>query len=155
MILAIAVFVNIFVWLIEQLSDIDFEFLSVSYIISELFLLGLHLVVNENQRLRELVLQKENALQVAKAAEEPQKSGNISAEALEQFVAGLETLTPTERTIYQAYLAGTPTKEIMNQLNIKENTLKFHNKNLYGKLGVSSRKQLIETSKTCQTGHKS
>jgi len=154
-ILAIAVFVNIFVWLIEQLSDIDFEFLPVTYIISELFLLGLHLVVNENQRLRELVLQKENALQVAKAAEEPQKSGNISAEALEQFVAGLETLTPTERTIYQAYLAGTPTKEIMNQLNIKENTLKFHNKNLYGKLGVSSRKQLIETSKTCQTGHKS
>ena len=30
-ILAIAVFVNIGVWFIEQLSDIDFEFLSVSY----------------------------------------------------------------------------------------------------------------------------
>jgi DNA-binding CsgD family transcriptional regulator len=33
----------------------------------------------------------------------------------------------------------------MEQLNIKENTLKFHNKNIYGKLGVSSRKQLIAT----------
>jgi len=32
----------------------------------------------------------------------------------------------------------------MNTLNIKENTLKYHNKNLYGKLGVSSRKQLLE-----------
>ena len=32
----------------------------------------------------------------------------------------------------------------MSTLNIKENTLKFHNKNLYGKLGVSSRKQLLE-----------
>jgi DNA-binding CsgD family transcriptional regulator len=32
-------------------------------------------------------------------------------------------------------------------LNIKENTLKFHNKNIYGKLGVSSRKQLLEIHK--------
>ena len=36
------------------------------------------------------------------------------------------------------------TKEIMNSLNIKENTLKYHNRNIYGKLGVSSRKQLME-----------
>ncbi len=31
----------------------------------------------------------------------------------------------------------------MTALNIKENTLKYHNKNLYSKLGVCSRKQLI------------
>ena len=54
------------------------------------------------------------------------------------------TLTPTEREIYNSYLAGTTTKEIMAALEIKENTLKFHNKNLYSKLGVSSRKQLMQ-----------
>ncbi|MDO4419435.1 MAG: histidine kinase N-terminal 7TM domain-containing protein, partial [Ruminococcus sp.] len=43
-ILAIAVFVNIGVWLLEQIVKIDFEFLSVSYIVSELFLLGLYLL---------------------------------------------------------------------------------------------------------------
>ncbi|MBE6941575.1 MAG: hypothetical protein E7455_04785 [Ruminococcaceae bacterium] len=32
-------------------------------------------------------------------------------------------------------------------MNITEITLKFHNKNLYGKLGVSSRKQLLEVSR--------
>lgn len=32
----------------------------------------------------------------------------------------------------------------MSELNITENTLKYHNKNIYSKLGVSSRKQLIE-----------
>ncbi len=143
-ILAIAVFVNIGVWLIEQLSDIDFEMLSISYIISELFLLGLHIVMSENQRLRELVVQKEEALHVTSVSEGPQRTDNISAEAMEYFLRGLETLTPTERTIYDAYIVGTPTKEIMSELNIKENTLKFHNKNLYGKLGVSSRKQLVE-----------
>ena len=59
------------------------------------------------------------------------------------FTRGLETLTPTERVIYSAYLAGKSSKDIMSELNIKENTLKFHNKNLYSKLGVSSRKQLL------------
>ena len=28
-------------------------------------------------------------------------------------------------------------------MNITENTLKFHNKNIYGKLGVPSRKELL------------
>ena len=153
-ILAIAVFGNIFVWFIEQLSDIDFEFLSVSYIISELFLLGLHMVMKENQRLRELIRQKEEALQLASSADAPQKPGNVSADAMEYFTAGLDTLTPTEALIYHAYLMGTSTKEIMAQLNIKENTLKFHNKNLYGKLGVSSRKQLLETHRAIEANKK-
>lgn len=142
-VIAMAVFVNIGVWFIEQISNIDFEMLSVSYIISELFLLGVHLVVKENQRLRELVKQKEEALLATNSAEEPGKPGTVSAEAMEAFTRGLETLTPTERMIYDAYLNGMPTKEVMGELNIKENTLKFHNKNLYGKLGVSSRKQLL------------
>ena len=143
-ILAIAVFVNLGVWFIEQLSSFDFEMLSISYIISELFLLGVHLVMNEIQRLRELVRIKEEALQATFVAEAPQKIGKISEEDKKHFTHGIETLTPTERLIFDAYIHGLTTKEIMSELNIKENTLKFHNKNLYGKLGVSSRKRLLE-----------
>ena len=141
-IIAIAVFVNIGVWLIEQLTSIDFEFLSVSYIISELFLLGVHLVMNEMQRLKELVRQKEAAL-LATAEEKPQPTPALTPDTMERFVYGAGTLTATERTIYDAYLAGKSSKEVMSELNIKENTLKFHNKNIYSKLGVSSRKQLL------------
>lgn len=146
-ILTMAVFVNIGVWFIEQLTSIDFEMLSISYIISELFLLGVHLVMNENQRLREQVRQKEEALQATTVTQAPVKIGNISADVMECFLRGLETLTPSEQAIYDAYLRGTSTKEIMSELNIKENTLKFHNKNLYSKLGISSRKQLLEVYK--------
>ena len=141
-IIAIAVFVNIGVWLIEQLTSIDFEFLAISYLISELFLLGVHLVMNEMQRLRELVRQKEEAL-LATAEEKPQKAVHLSQDTIDSFVHGLETLTPTERIIYNAYLDGKSSKDVMSELNIKENTLKFHNKNLYSKLGISSRKQLL------------
>ncbi len=144
-ILATAVLVNIGVWFIEQLCNIDFEFLSVSYIISELFLLGVHLVVSENQRLKHLVKEKEDALKESAAtAKKQSRNSNVSPDMIEFFAEGVGRLTPTERTIFESYITGAATKEIMSELNIKENTLKFHNKNIYGKLGVSSRKQLIE-----------
>ena len=50
-ILLCAVFVNIAVWLLEQLSHINFEFLSVSYIITELFLLGVSLLLQEQRNI--------------------------------------------------------------------------------------------------------
>ena len=46
--------------------------------------------------------------------------------------------------IFDLYLDGNGTKDVLAKMNIKENTLKYHNKNIYGKLGVSSRKQLLE-----------
>lgn len=136
-ILAVAVFVNIGVWLIEQLVRIDFEILSVSYIISECFLLGLHLFIVENDRKK-----PEAAPPAAPEVPLPHPGPEDQAQ-LELFEAGLLRLTAKEQLLYDCYTAGMTTAQIMEQLNIKENTLKFHNKNLYGKLGVSSRKQLL------------
>ncbi len=137
--LAAAVFANLGVWFLEQLVKIDFEFLSISYIISEIFLLGLYLIIQDSEKLF-----------APPSPEQVIAESKLSKETLEQqkrFMAGLETLTPTEKAIYNLYLEGKSTKEILEALNIKENTLKFHNKNLYGKLGVSSRKALIEIAK--------
>lgn len=153
--LTIAVLANLGVWFVEQLTDFDFEFLSISYIISELFLLGLHMMVAENQHLKNLVTQTEQALTEAIAEVSPSDAmkarlaeGEAATEdRLKVFADGLLELTQTERSIYDAYIARVTTKEIMASLNIKENTLKFHNKNLYQKLGVSSRKQLQELHK--------
>lgn len=133
--LAVAVFVNIIVWAIEQIVDIDFEVLSISYIISECFLLGLHFLMMETQK-QKLALQ---------AAQEPLPPAPESGdeEQLALFREGLPRLTPKEQEIYDRYIAGMTTAQIMEQLSIKENTLKFHNKNIYSKLGVSSRKQLL------------
>lgn len=141
--LTAAVTVNLGVWLVEQLTHIDFELLAVSYILSELFLLGVHLMIRENQRLKELVRQKEAEAARIAAQTDPEVSG----EQAEIFRRGMDALTPTERTVFEAYLAGCTTKQIMESLKITENTLKFHNKNIYGKLGVSSRKQLVRISK--------
>jgi DNA-binding NarL/FixJ family response regulator len=53
-------------------------------------------------------------------------------------------LTPTEQLVFDAYLEGKMPKDIMQMMNIKETTLKYHNRNIYSKLGVSSRKQMLE-----------
>ena len=74
--------------------------------------------------------------------EEKINSELVDNEQKELFISGVKKLTPKESIIYNCYLQGKKTKEIMKELEITENTLKYHNKNIYGKLGVTSRKQL-------------
>lgn len=153
--IAMAVFVNIGVWFIGQICNVTFEMLSISYIISELFLLGAHMVMNENQKLRKIVKQVEAVQSYSEeetaAAEvmlkKPIEEEVVSPERMEVFIAGLGQLTPTEHAVYDAYIARVTTKEIMANFKIKGSTLKYHNRNLYGKLGVSSRKELMEVHK--------
>lgn len=157
-IIAIAVFVNIGVWLIEQLVYIPFEILSVSYIISENFLLGLHVLMAEADKPKlSLISNQEASEQETIVAQSPaQENVQMNHELIEQehlavFIAGLGQLTPKEHELFNCYVAGLTTDIIMAQLNIKENTLKFHSKNLYSKLGVKSRKQLMEFHKRLDT----
>ena len=52
---------------------------------------------------------------------------------------GQEELTPQERKILQMIVGGNSNKEIAFDLNISENTVKTHVKNVFEKLGVSDR----------------
>lgn len=61
----------------------------------------------------------------------------------QNFIEGIRTLTPTERKIFNHYLNGKTVKEILDIASIKESTLRYHNQNIYGKLGVNSLKQLL------------
>ena len=72
-----------------------------------------------------------------------QRKQEIALEDYEYFICNLRTLTPTEHRIYTLYLEGKTATEIANIMGIKENTMKYHNRNIYSKLGVSSRKQLL------------
>ena len=67
----------------------------------------------------------------------------IDPDDYENFLIGIKSLTKTERNIFEMYLAGKTAQEITETIGIKESTLKFHNHNIYEKLGVSSRKQML------------
>ena len=59
-------------------------------------------------------------------------------------MGNLITLTPREKDVFNLYLEGYSGKEIVEKLGFTNNALKFHNKNIYAKLGVTSRKELMQ-----------
>ena len=67
----------------------------------------------------------------------------INRDSCALFLENLKTLTPKEREVFNLYLDGKSAKEIVVLLNFSENALKYHNKNIYSKLGVSSCKELL------------
>lgn len=148
-IVAFAVLVNIGVWLLEQFVDFGFEMLSISYIISELFLLGLSLLLQEEAKKNASVYGNEDvAIDSLNKDSGSVVDGltelNVNTEEIKMFKNGILNLTATEKMIFDLYLEGNGTKDVLVKMNIKENTLKYHNKNIYSKLGVSSRKHLLE-----------
>lgn len=147
-VLTLSVMVNIGVWFLEQFVDFGFELLSISYIISELFLLGLNYLIQDEDKNNTLIITNdkinENPAENNSFIQEDALNNREDTEKIELFQKGILTLTNTEKMIFDLYLEGDGTKDVLSKMNIKENTLKYHNKNIYGKLGVSSRKQLLE-----------
>ena len=146
-IMAVAALVNIFVWLAEQFVSLGFEVLSVSYIISEAFLLGVHFMAQAPKPVRSVETDYPQGSPCRDIKQRPLDGVMFAPERIDDFIAGLGLLTPTERAVFDAYVGRATTKEVMASLGIKESTLKFHNRNLYGKLGVSNRKELLELDK--------
>lgn len=146
----------------EQFVDLDFEVLSVSNIASELFLLGITLLM-QDITLQYAIGNKQNSDSKSEPSESIRTTANGTKidkiephtdpiektlqEKAEYLASALYTLTPAETQIYKLYIEGKKTKEVMAKLGITENTLKYHNRNLYSKLGFSTRKELIEVSK--------
>ena len=68
----------------------------------------------------------------------------IDHDSYKMFIDSLSTLTTKEKEIFDLYTQGLSTKDIIAQQQISENTLKYHNKNIYSKLGVKSPKELLQ-----------
>lgn len=68
----------------------------------------------------------------------------IDPEAYALFCNNLCSLTPRDHEIFDLYLGGKTGKEIQEILCINPNTIKYHNRNIYDKLGVRSRKELLK-----------
>lgn len=62
---------------------------------------------------------------------------------LERAEEIVNQLTERERQVLQLTAQGLPNKQIASQLEISENTVKFHLSSLYAKLGVTSRTEAV------------
>ena len=139
--IAAIVFGNIAVWFVEKFIPWDFEFLSVSYIFSEIILLGLYWMMQDYVRV-DLVPQptqetvRPTPIDIATMPMEEKILKILS------FLKEGELLATREREILEMVLENKKRKEIADALCLSENTIKTYTRTLYGKLGVSSREEL-------------
>lgn len=96
------------------------------------------------QQEREQAQQQFNFAQAALEKAIEKKLESVNSDSYQMFIDNLATLTPKEEDIFNLYVQGCSTKDIISQLGITENTLKYHNKNIYSKLGVKTRKELLQ-----------
>lgn len=135
------VFGNIAVWFMEQMLELNFEFLSISYLLSELVLLGIYWMV---QDIEKNMLQKRVAMGVDVTIEEK------VALLLTRLPKG-ESLTQREKEILVALIENKKRREIAEELSISENTVKTHTAHVYDKLGVKGKEELNEILKPTET----
>lgn len=96
------------------------------------------------QQEREQAQQQFNFAQAALEKAIEKKLESVDLDSYQMFVDNLATLTPKEKDIFNLYVQGCSTKDIISRLGITENTLKYHNKNIYSKLGVKTCKELLQ-----------
>ncbi len=71
------------------------------------------------------------------------RKNEVDPDDYAHFRRGIHDLTATERRVFEYYLQGRTVKEITELMGVKESTIRFHNRNIYSALGVSSLKQLL------------
>ena len=152
-ILLIIVFLNIAIWFIEQHIYWDFEFLSVSYIVSELLLLMLYGMMQDYGILVDYAYviseeEDEHPAPVSAEAEEPTETEEgLSAEHISRIMetwSAVEMLTIRETEVLRTLLENKKRKDIAEEMHVTEHTIKKHTANIFSKLEVSSRAELME-----------
>lgn len=134
--LAVIVLGNIAVWLVEKFIPWNFEFLSVSYLFSEIILLGIYWMMQDYIRLDLVPKPQPSAADGAVLPIEEQ------VEKILSHLSPGETLSARERQILEMILENKKRKEIADLLCLSENTIKTYTRTLYSKTGVGSREEL-------------
>ena len=158
--LLIIVLLNIAIWYVEQLVYSDFEFLSVSYIISELLLMMLYgmlqdygIVFSSGDNTMEDSVKPARPVHIQSQdpilEEEPSEVAE-TAEFSDERIAGIVeswavdyVLTGRECDVLRAILKNKKRKEIAEEMSVTEHTVKKHTGNIFSKLEVTSRAELF------------
>lgn len=137
--LSFLVAINIGIWLVESILKTRFEFLSVSYVISEILLIMFYSIVKK-------------FIDAQNTPPEPIKTveyfdSRDSQAAADEF-AQTDLLSKREREVMKLLLEGKKRKEIAEELFVTESTIKKHSASIYKKLEVENRKELLEKVKS-------
>lgn len=171
--LASVVLGNVGIWFVEQMIDVSFEFLSVSYIITELLLVLLYSMLEDGVLVAELrvtdtcaensgseeFVSEASVLEVSvsgkmvleeSGAEEELAANSVKTDGESTDIlhgAWMELLTAREKEVLFHILSNKKRKDIAEELCVSENTIKKHTSHIFAKLGVTNRLELFEKIK--------
>ena len=162
-ILLTVVFLNIAIWFVEQLVYHEFEFLAVSYIVSEMLLLMLYGMMQDYgilasdaiapaQRVElPVTTPAEAPAQEEAVADSEEAQAELSEDRISKIVqtwAADYVLTGRECDVLCAILQNKRRTEIAAEMCVTEHTVKKHTGNIFSKLEVSSRSELFAKAET-------
>lgn len=133
---------NLVIWLFEKMVRWEYEFLSVTYIISEFLLLIVYWMLQDYIHVNDIPKPVAHEEKVAVIFMDSRER----AEKIKQIIAGLPEgtmLTARQMDILEGILAGKSRKEMAADLHLSENTVKMHTTSLFKILKVTSREEII------------
>lgn len=151
---AIVLIGNIAIWLIENMIHTTFEFLSVSYIVTEGLILFLYGILQDYGLLD--TAQIENTTADIEAAEEKLEASHeeviryfsqTQIECIFEKWQLIETLSEREKEVLRFILANEKRQIIAHELFVTESTIKKHTANIFRKLESTSRAELFTKAK--------
>ncbi|MBR6826125.1 MAG: hypothetical protein IKM59_06210 [Oscillospiraceae bacterium] len=143
--LLVTVLLNVGVWLVEQTIQEEFEFLSVSYIVTVILLLLIYnmlcdygIIRSETEVLSVQMLTQLNTRQINPGALPPAMENMFNS-----FAEKTKTLSSAERRIMNYYIDGYDIGDVPELAFISIHTVKKHNRSIYQKLEIASRDELM------------
>lgn len=140
-----AVLCSIVIWFAEQLLPRSFEFLTVSYVISELFILLLYGILQEYGIIANTSKKAEEYLSGALQSDDYDGKVLFSEKDIDRILACDEIasqITEREKEVLIKLLANIQRKEIAKELFVTESTIKKHTSSIYAKFDVTNRFEL-------------
>jgi len=152
--LAFVVIGNIATWLVENMIGAGFEFLSISYILSEGLILFLYGILQDYGLTNPQSISDSPA---APAPSEPKETSTVS-ETIKSFSKeqtesifnnwkALDTLSQREKEVLTFILENKKRKDIAETLFVTESTIKKHTSAIFKKLEITNRAELFEKAK--------
>lgn len=154
--LAFVVIGNIAIWLVENSINAGFEFMSISYIITEgliLFLYGIlqdyGLADTQGISSESVVIQTETAQTVS-----DEQTANIRYFEQNQIDVifdnwdDIRSLSQREKEVLRLIMQNKKRKDIADELFVTESTIKKHTSSIFKKLNINNRSELFENAKS-------
>lgn len=145
--LAFVVIGNIAIWLVENMIHSSFEFLSISYIVTEGMILFLYSILQDygiTDTPKEAVAVTEQHAETVEAIK------SFTGEQIESIMKNwnaVNTLSQREKEVLRFLLENKKRKVIAETLFVTESTIKKHTAAIYRKLETANRTELFEKAK--------